>query len=329
VPVIRTLAALGAALGREVPALAERATAHLTPKAVYSEPSIEVSVETLLDRLCLSLTLAKPVGLLGWAERETERLGRGTVMEMLSAATFVLVEAGSQTDVDRRRFLAFLDVLAQEVERATLGSGEDEEAASPAEAQAMAALLAMLAERDYVTCCHSKATAEWAKRLSTAMGLAKESVDFIALCGLLHDIGKVATPDEILCKTGPLTSEEWEIMREHSAAGQRILSQIPSLQRCSVVVRAHHERYDGAGYPDGLSGMSIPLESRVVAVADAFHAMISERPYRQPISPRQALQVLSEGRGSQWDPEVVDAMLAMFNRRAAVVPHTDSQISSA
>ncbi|MHB8146580.1 MAG: HD-GYP domain-containing protein [Vulcanimicrobiaceae bacterium] len=328
-PVIRTLAALGAALGREVPALAAQAATHVTPKAICSEPSLEVSIETLLDRLCLSLTLAKPVGLLGWAERESERLGRGTVMEMLSAATFVLVEAGSQTDVDRRRFIAFLDVLAQEVERATLGSDDDEDASSPAESQAMAALLAMLSERDYVTCCHSKATAEWARRLSTAMGLAKDAVEFIALCALLHDIGKVATPDAVLLKAGPLTSEEWEIMREHAAAGQRVLGQIPSLQRCSVVVRAHHERFDGAGYPDGLSGMSIPFESRVVAVADAFHAMISERPYRQPIAPRQALQILAEGRGSQWDPDVVDAMLAMFNRRAAVVPHTDSQISSA
>jgi putative nucleotidyltransferase with HDIG domain len=187
----------------------------------------------------------------------------------------------------------------------------------------------MLGERDYGTCCHSKATAEWARRLAIAMGCTTDTAEFVELCALLHDIGKIATPDAVLLKPGPLDADEWEQMRDHSAAGQRILNQIPSLSRCAIVVRAHHERFDGAGYPDGLAGTSIPFEARVLSVADAFHAMISERPYRQPMAPRQALAILEEGRGTQWDPDVIDAMLGMFSRRTTMVSHAEMNLSSA
>lgn len=102
-------------------------------------------------------------------------------------------------------------------------------------------------------------------------------------------------------------------MRDHSAAGQRILNQIPTLARCALIVRAHHERWDGLGYPDALAGENIPFEARVVAVADAFHAMISDRPYRKAIPPRRALEILQSGRGTQWDPLIVDSMLELFS----------------
>lgn len=325
---VRTLTALGAALGQRIPELARLAVEHITVPAVAGDPEIEQSLETLLDRLCLSLTLAKPVGLTSWAERESSKVGRAAVVDLTSAATHTIAAASSGYDADPRRLLAFLDVLSREIERAALGS-EDEETLHLPGAEATSALLAMLAERDYGTCCHSKATAEWARRLGTAMGCDTDTTEFITLCGLLHDIGKISTPDHVLLKPGPLTASEWDVMRDHAAAGARILNQIPSLQRCAIVVRAHHERFDGAGYPDGLFGASVPLEARIVAVADAFHAMISERPYRQPIAPRQALRILEEGRGSQWDPDVVDAMVGMFNRRTTIVPHEHVQASSA
>ena len=301
----------------------------LSLNSIAQDSEIERTLEVLLDRLCLSLTLAKPVGLVGWAEREAQRLGRAAVVDMTSAACHAITLGSAAFEVDHRRLLAFLDVLTQEIERAALGADEDDDAASHPSADSVTALLAMLAERDYGTCCHSKATAEWARRLARAMDCDPDTVEFIALCALLHDVGKISTPDEVLLKPGPLAPAEWDIMRDHSAAGARILNQVPSLQRCSLVVRAHHERFDGGGYPDGLVGTSIPFEARVVAVADAFHAMISERPYRKPIPPRQALKILEEGRGSQWDPGVVDAMLGMFSRRTTIVPHAASQLSSA
>jgi putative nucleotidyltransferase with HDIG domain len=195
-------------------------------------------------------------------------------------------------------------------------------------AEGAAALLAVLAERDSGTCCHSKATAEWARRLTLALDCEPDRAEFIALCALLHDIGKIVTPDSVLLKPAPLTSDEWDLMRAHSAAGERILEQIPPLRACAVIVRAHHERFDGTGYPDRLAGAAIPFEARVVAVADAFHAMISDRPYRRALPPRQALALLQEGRGSQWDPDVVDAMLGLFTRRPSVLTQTQ-QASSA
>lgn len=324
---VRTLTALGAALGQEIPALAGAAIDHLSLPGTADKPEVEKSLEVLLDRLCLSLTLAKPVGLIAWAERETPRFGRAAVVDMTAAATHTLSAAAIAYEADPRRLLAFLDVLSREIERAALGV--ETEDVEPPGMEITNALLSMLAERDYGTCCHSKATAEWARRLATAMGCDAETTEFVALCALLHDIGKISTPDSVLLKAGPLTAEEWDVMRDHAAAGSRILNQVSSLQRCSLVVRAHHERFDGAGYPDGLAGTSIPFEARVVAVADAFHAMISERPYRRPISPRRALQILEEGRGSQWDPEVVDAMLGMFSRRTAMVSHEETHLSSA
>jgi putative nucleotidyltransferase with HDIG domain len=327
-PAVRTLTALGASLGQELPTLASTAVSQLTLAATAGEPEVEKSLEVLLDRLCLSLTLAKPVGLVAWAERETPKYGRAGIMDLTIAATHTLSTAALTFDADQRRLLAFLDVLTREIERTTLGLDDADDEHS-GDMESTDALLAMLAERDYGTCCHSKATGEWARRLATAMGCDVETTEFVELCALLHDIGKISTPDAVLLKTGPLTASEWDVMRDHAASGSRILNQIPSLQRCSIVVRAHHERYDGGGYPDGLAGTSIPLEARIVAVADAFHAMISERPYRRPIAPRQALQILEEGRGSQWDPEVVDAMIGMFRRRTAIVSHEETHLSSA
>ena len=326
---VRTLSALGAALGQEISALARAAFQHVSLPSLANSPDAEQVLEVLLDRLCLSMTLAKSVGLLTWAEREASRLGKAAVVDLTAAAVHAVSLAAMAHDVDQRRLLAFLDVLSREIERATLGAETDDASNGPEYAESTTALLAMLAERDYGTCCHSKATAEWARRLSLAMGYDEESGEFIALCALLHDIGKISTPDSVLLKNGPLTADEWDIMREHAASGARVLNQIPTLQRCSIIVRAHHERYDGAGYPDGLAGTSIPLEARIVAVADAFHAMISERPYRKPIPPRQALAILQEGRGTQWDPDVVDAMLGMFARRTPMISHARTQLSSA
>jgi len=317
---VRTLTALGAALGQRIPALAKTAKRSLAVNSAAAASGVVESLEVLLDRLCLSLTLAKPVGLAAWAERESPRLGRAGVVDMMRAASDAMTSASVGYDVNGGRLAAFLEVLAREVERATLGADGDERLERNRDDGATA-LLAMLAERDYGTCCHSRATAEWARRLARALDCEPEATDFIALCALLHDVGKISTPDNVLLKTSALSATEWELMRDHAAAGARILNQLPSLQRCAIVVRAHHERFDGTGYPDGLAGISIPFESRVVAVADAFHAMISDRPYRRALPPRQALTLLQEGHGSQWDPDVVDAMLSMFSRRTAMTPH--------
>jgi putative nucleotidyltransferase with HDIG domain len=308
-----TLPAAASAISTDLRRLTKLVVEHLQDPSLFGDPTLDSSIELLLDRLCLSVQLSKPVGLATWAVREGRRLGAVRTRELADAAAHVIASEASRFHIDHGRLLAFLEVLKTEIYSALSALSEETGESRSAYSETAHALLAMLGERDSQTCCHSKATGEWARRLCTAMGLSKEQSEFIELCAVLHDIGKISTPEAILFKTSSLTAQEWEIMREHSAAGQRILNQIPSLARCASIVRAHHERWDGLGYPDGLAGETIPFEARVVAVADAFHAMISDRPYRKAIAPRRALEILQSGRGTQWDPLIVDAMLGLFS----------------
>lgn len=129
---------------------------------------------------------------------------------------------------------------------------------------------------------------------------------------LLHDIGKIFTPKEILYKSGPLTPQEWEIMRRHPVDGAEILEQIDGLQEMANIVRCHQECYDGSGYPAGLKGKDIPIGSRIAAVVDAFDAMVTDRPYRKGRSIEEAIAELKRQRGIQFDPDVVDAIVEIF-----------------
>jgi HD-GYP domain-containing protein (c-di-GMP phosphodiesterase class II) len=124
----------------------------------------------------------------------------------------------------------------------------------------------------------------------------------------LHDVGKIGVPDAILNKPGPLDSAEWELMRRHPEMGAETVSRLPGLGAVAPLVRSHHERWDGDGYPDRLGGQEIPLASRVICACDAFVAMTSDRPYRPALDVDQALAELVAGAGSQFDPRVVDAL---------------------
>ena len=137
---------------------------------------------------------------------------------------------------------------------------------------------------------------------------------------LLHDIGKIFTPKEILYKPGPLNEDEWVIMRRHPVDGAEILGRIAGLQEIALSVRYHHERWDGKGYPDGLSGEQIPLGARIASVVDVFDAMVSDRPYRKAMSVDQAIAELKRCRGTQFDPMFVDTMIELFNE-GRLLPH--------
>jgi HD-GYP domain-containing protein (c-di-GMP phosphodiesterase class II) len=132
----------------------------------------------------------------------------------------------------------------------------------------------------------------------------------------LHDVGKIRVPDDVLNKPGPLDPGEREIMHCHAAWGSETLSGVPGLEVVATVVRFHHERWDGRGYPDGLTGACIPLASRVIAVCDAFSAMTCDRPYRQAMDPAEALDELRSGAGTQFDPAVVDAFCEAVSVKA-------------
>jgi HD-GYP domain-containing protein (c-di-GMP phosphodiesterase class II) len=134
---------------------------------------------------------------------------------------------------------------------------------------------------------------------------------------VLHDIGKVRVPESILNKPGPLTDEEWAVMMTHPEVGEHILRPIQSLNAILSIVRHHHERWDGGGYPDKLSGRAIPLGARIVAVCDAYRAMTEDRPYRKALSTAEARKELHEGAGTQFDPDCVEAMIRALDRRGS------------
>ena len=168
-------------------------------------------------------------------------------------------------------------------------------------------LLRMLSERQPELHAHLRGTAELALAVGRELGMEAEELDEVARAAELHDLGKVAIPDEILSKPGPLDETEWSFMRRHTMIGERILLAAPALRPVARLVRSSHERFDGSGYPDMLAGEEIPLGARVVAVCDAFDAMISERPYRAPRSDTEALAELQRCAGTQFDPAVVEA----------------------
>jgi HD-GYP domain-containing protein (c-di-GMP phosphodiesterase class II) len=176
---------------------------------------------------------------------------------------------------------------------------------------AIEALVAALDARDPLTGEHSRATGAWCARLAALLDLSREDQEAAVRCGTIHDLGKLLTPLDVLHKPGPLDEEEWVVMRAHTIDGSRILEQSSALRRYAPLVRGHHERMDGSGYPDHLRGQAIPLVARIIAVADSFHAMLCVRPYRNGRSPREALKVLQEGSGTAWDPRLVEAMTSI------------------
>jgi hypothetical protein len=177
------------------------------------------------------------------------------------------------------------------------------------EAIGVQALMRALEARDGYTGDHSKAVVDLSMEVAKRLDAEDDPLVTIEPVALLHDIGKIGIPDSILLKPGPLDDDEWTVMRQHPVIGANIVGSITSLTHFAPAVRAEHERWDGGGYPDGLSGSSIPLASRVVLACDAFHAMVSERPYRKPMPTKDALIQLERGAGTQFCPLVIEALL--------------------
>jgi diguanylate cyclase (GGDEF)-like protein len=167
---------------------------------------------------------------------------------------------------------------------------------------------------------HADHVAQLAGAVAQNLGLSADVVLRCRLAGLLHDVGKAAIPDRILFKPGPLTKAEWRTMRTHPAISERIVHRVPGLTGAARLVRHHHERWDGAGYPDRLAGEAIPIEARVIAAADAYSAMLTDRPYRRACSRQEAIAELERAAGSQLDPTVVDALVRTTRRKQWVKP---------
>jgi putative nucleotidyltransferase with HDIG domain len=180
------------------------------------------------------------------------------------------------------------------------------------------ALTSAIDAKDPYTCGHSERVARISVRLAEELGCNRTDVDTIYLSGLLHDVGKIGIDDQVLRKPGKLTDAEYEHIKTHATIGHRILSDIKQLDHVLPVVRHHHEQWNGKGYPDGLAGEAIPLLARIVAVADSFDAMGSDRPYRAGMPDEKLDAIFREGAGAQWDSQVIDAFFRARNDLRAI-----------
>jgi HD-GYP domain-containing protein (c-di-GMP phosphodiesterase class II) len=198
------------------------------------------------------------------------------------------------------------DQAAVALERARSYESLEETFVSTVEALANA-----LEANDEYTSSHTRWITDMALRVGEAIGFEPVELKRLELGALFHDIGKIGIPTSILLKPGPLSAEERKVMEMHPELGERILEPIDRLAEVRTIVRSCHERWDGAGYPDGKAGEEIPLEARIILVCDAFHAMTTDRPYRKRLSVDEACRRIREGSGTQFDPAVVDVFLSL------------------
>jgi cyclic di-GMP phosphodiesterase len=175
--------------------------------------------------------------------------------------------------------------------------------------QVIFSLAAAVEAKDKYTEIHTRRVAETARHIGMKMGLPDRALDALYRGGIIHDIGKIGVPDAILLKPGPLSPDELRIMRSHTTIGESIVRPLRSGTNLLPIVRNHHEHYDGNGYPDGLAGRAIPRLARIVAVCDAYDALVTDRPYRKARTVDEAIATLVDGAGTQWDPEVVEVLV--------------------
>ena len=178
----------------------------------------------------------------------------------------------------------------------------------------------LLDERDHYTAVHSQQVAGLAVEIGTEMGLSQREIENIEIAARVHDIGKVAIPDAILLKPGPLSDEEWAIMKRHPVISAELIEGLEIYRRVVDAVRHEHERWDGSGYPDGLKGEEIPLLARIIAAADIYNALTTDRPYRKAFSAERTVATLEDMRGTDLDPQVADALLRVIGVASAEAP---------
>jgi len=166
---------------------------------------------------------------------------------------------------------------------------------------------------------HSARVADLSANIATEMGLTEEDVERVRMAGRLHDLGKIGTRDAVVNKEGPLTADEFEHVKQHVIIGAQILAPLVHLGDIVAMVKSHHERFDGSGYPDGLRGEDVPLGGRIIAVAEVYDALTTARPYQEKMTPEQAVERMADLSGTVLDPRVYDALLRLVGRRQTLV----------
>jgi HD-GYP domain-containing protein (c-di-GMP phosphodiesterase class II) len=215
------------------------------------------------------------------------------------------VEAGALNEADAVLVEAIAASLGSALHRAGLIADIER-----AFTTTLAVVTSTVEAKDDYTACHGGDVAELSERVALRMGLGRKQARDIHYAAMLHDVGKIAVPSEILCKEGPLTEDEWVVMRSHTVVGAELVQRIEAFAHLAPAVRSSHERVDGRGYPDGLAGDRIPLAARIIAACDTYDAIVTDRPYRPARTHEQARVELLRAAGSQLDAAVVAAVLA-------------------
>ncbi|HXQ00451.1 MAG TPA: HD domain-containing phosphohydrolase [Solirubrobacteraceae bacterium] len=214
------------------------------------------------------------------------------------------VEAGALSEADAVLVEAIATSLGSALHRAELIADIERSFTTT-----LAVVTSTVEAKDDYTACHGSDVAELAERVALRMGLSMKEAREVHYAAMLHDVGKIAVPSEILCKEGPLTEDEWVVMRTHTVVGAELVERIDAFAHLAPAIRSSHERIDGMGYPDGLAGERIPLAARIVAACDTYDAMVTDRPYRAARSSAQAREELLRACGSQLDESVVAVLL--------------------
>jgi diguanylate cyclase (GGDEF)-like protein len=244
--------------------------------------------------------------------------------EVIAAAAHALTQTGEELSITASYGVVLLpheaNTLEQALQLADKRMYSHKHGRSGAREQARDVLMRTIQAKQRGLGEHSSEVGQLAATIARRLGMRGEEVDEVARAAELHDVGKVGIPDAILDKPAALDATEWELMHQHTILGERILNAAPALRPVARIVRATHERWDGTGYPDGLRGAEIPRGARIVAVCDAYEAMISDRPHRRAIGHDAACRELQAGAGTQFDPDIVEAFIAEVDRRRAPAP---------
>ncbi len=252
---------------------------------------------------------------LGIASWPTDGVMREEIIQAADASLYYAKQMG------RNRVCLASEIMTSEV--LSMGAKPDRE---PGILSTIYALAATVDAKDHYTYGHSKKVSKYATDIAEALGYSQERIATLRAAALLHDIGKIGVSDRVLMKSGPLNDEDWEPIRAHPKLGVAILKHVESLSGCLAAIQYHHERYDGSGYPAGLKGENIPLDARIMAVADSYDAMTSLRPYRQgKFTSEQALAELQRCAGAQFDPRVVEVFVSISKRAEVKHPHLPRQ----
>jgi diguanylate cyclase (GGDEF)-like protein/putative nucleotidyltransferase with HDIG domain len=249
--------------------------------------------------------------------------GAGEASALVHAASLALAEHGEGFDVTSSFGAVLLPDEAQDGEEALALAdrrmyGHKHGGRASAGRQSGNVLLRALAERHPDLGPHGDEVADLAEAVARRIGIPAADLEAVRLAAELHDVGKVAIPEAILRKPGALDDAEWAFMRRHTVIGERILLAAPALRHVATIVRSSHERFDGAGYPDGAAGEDIPLGARIIAVCDAYDAITGDRPYHGAEAPAAALAELRRCAGSQFDPLVVEAFVRVMEARGDI-----------